>query len=59
MPTYMMRAIDPDLWRKVKSRAAADGVNMRGLILWLLALYAKRGLTPFEAIDGKCPRSTP
>ena len=54
-----MRAIDPDLWRKVKSRAAADGVNMRGLILWLLALYAKRGLTPFEAIDGKCPRSTP
>lgn len=56
MSTYMMRQIDNDLWRKAKTRATSDGLSMRSLILWLIAIYVKRGLSAFEAIDGKMPR---
>lgn len=41
MPSYILRDIDPDLWSRVKSRATAEGRSLRGLILWLLALYAQ------------------
>lgn len=56
MSTYMMRQVDDKLWTAFKSRAAADGVPLRGLLLWFVALYVRRGLTAFEAIDGKYPR---
>ena len=59
MPTFMFRKIDPELWRRVKSRAAADGLTIQGLMTWLMQLYAKRGLSPFEAIDGKYQRNEP
>lgn len=40
MPAYILRNIDPDLWKRVKERAAAEGRSLRGLILWLLQRYA-------------------
>lgn len=40
MPSFILRNIDPDLWARVKARAAEDGRSLRGLILWLLTKYA-------------------
>lgn len=54
--TYMMRQIDNELMRKARTRATEDSISIRGLLIWLLELYVKRGLTAFEAIDGKYPR---
>lgn len=42
MPNYILRNIDPDLWAKVKARAASEGRPLRWLILKLLELYASR-----------------
>lgn len=56
MPTFMLRRVDSDLWARVKARAAGDRVTLQGLLVWLMELYAKRGLSAFEAIDGKYPR---
>jgi hypothetical protein len=52
----MLRRVDSELWARVKARAALDRVSLQGLIVWLLTVYVKRGLTAFEAIDGKFPR---
>ncbi len=54
--SYIMRPLDPTFWRKVKARASADEISLKSLILWMLRLYVKHGLTAFEAIDGKYPR---
>jgi hypothetical protein len=55
--SFIMRPIDPEFWEKVKSRALADRVTLKGLILFMLRIYVKRGLSCFEAIDGKYTRS--
>lgn len=39
MPTYMLRAIPPDIWRRVRARAEADGMPLRALMLSLLDRY--------------------
>ncbi len=33
---YYLKDIDPELWRKVKSRAAAEGKSIKGVIIELL-----------------------
>lgn len=42
MAAYILRDIDPDLWRKVKSKAAAQGQTAKDVILKLLAEWAKK-----------------
>jgi hypothetical protein len=44
MATYMLRAIDPALWARVKARAASEGRPLKSLFLALLADYASHGL---------------
>jgi len=39
MPSFILRDIDPDFWRRVKSKAAAEGVTIKDLILRLLATW--------------------
>jgi plasmid stability protein len=39
--SYTIRAIDEDLWHKVKIQAAKDGKPIRAVILELLTKYAK------------------
>jgi predicted HicB family RNase H-like nuclease len=34
--SYLLRNIDQDLWRRVKSKAALEGVSVNALILRLL-----------------------
>ena len=46
---YYIRGIDPELWRKVKTRAAHDGFTIRYVILILLKYYAVHGLALFLA----------
>lgn len=42
--TYLLRAIDPKLWKAVKNLAAADGHSIRWVILRLLENYVENGL---------------
>ena len=36
MASYILRQIDPDLWRRVKSKAALEGLSIKTLIELLL-----------------------
>jgi hypothetical protein len=38
---YILRGIPADLWRKVKAKAALDGLSVREVILRMLHDYAK------------------
>jgi hypothetical protein len=40
--TYILRDIDPDLWRRVKMKAASEGVTAKDVILRLLGDWVKR-----------------
>jgi hypothetical protein len=44
MPSYILRTIDPELWKRVKARAERDGHALRWIILRLLEDYADHGL---------------
>jgi plasmid stability protein len=37
--TYLLRDIDPDLWARVKTRAARDRHSVKDVILRLLRAY--------------------
>jgi len=39
MPSYILRQIDPDLWRQVKAKAALEGVSIKALIEQLLRAW--------------------
>jgi hypothetical protein len=38
--TYIIRDINPAVWREVKARAALEGLTIRAVLLRLLAEYA-------------------
>lgn len=50
---YTLRRIAPDLWRRVKSKAAYEGRTVRFVILELLRVYAEHGFGIVETIDKK------
>lgn len=50
---YVIRRIDPELWKAVKARAAKEGRPIRFVILGLLQLYAERGYKVVEAANHK------
>ncbi len=39
--TYILRHIDDDMWRQIKSKAALEGITIRVLMQRLLADYLK------------------
>jgi predicted HicB family RNase H-like nuclease len=39
--TFVLRKIDPELWKLVKSKAALEGISLKALFLRLLTEYAK------------------
>ena len=41
MSSYIVRGIDPDLWRQIKGKAAIEGVTVKALIERLLAAWLK------------------
>lgn len=41
MASYILRKIDPELWKQVKSKAAAEGVSLKTLIERLLNDWLK------------------
>jgi hypothetical protein len=51
MPAYIIRNIDPELWKKAKARAATEGRGLRWVLLTLIAWYVTHGLpqTPESA----------
>ncbi len=49
MPSYILRTIDPDLWTRVKARAAQEGRPLRFVILELLKVYALHGFDVITA----------
>lgn len=41
MSSYILRGIDPDLWRQVKTKAAAHGISIKALIETFLTHWVK------------------
>ena len=41
--TYLLRAIDSDLWDRVKARATEEGHSLRWIMVELLTWYEKYG----------------
>jgi hypothetical protein len=39
MHSYLLRDIDPALWRRFKERSDAEGIPMRALVLLLVEAY--------------------
>jgi hypothetical protein len=50
MKQYILRNIDPDLWRETKARAALDGKPVRHILLDMLRYYADHGLPWFSHV---------
>lgn len=59
MPSYILRAIDPDLWARVKTRSEAEGIPLRAIILKLLELYADGKVAISAAKVRQPPRTEP
>ena len=45
MPDYILRNIEPKLWKQFKQRALSEGRSLRWLILELIRRYVERGLS--------------
>lgn len=43
--TYLLRDIDPTIWPKVKTQAAADGMTLKEVILDLIDAYQAGDIT--------------
>ncbi len=57
MASYILRHIDPELWKRVKSKAALEGISVKTLIERLLRAWVADGATtsdapPASASDG-------
>lgn len=39
MASYILRDIDPELWKRVKAKAALEGVSLKALIEQLLKAW--------------------
>lgn len=46
MATYILRDLDPVLWKRFKARANLDGWHLRSLFLQLLEDYARGAIQP-------------
>ena len=46
--TYLLRGIDPVLWRAVKTKALDEGRDIKTILLRLLPLYTRFGLETLE-----------
>ena len=42
MASYILREIDPELWKRVKSKAAWEGLSIKALIEQLLDAWLRR-----------------
>lgn len=52
MPNYVLRNIDPELWRQVKTRAASEGRSVRFVLIEFLKAYTRWGFHVVETFDG-------
>jgi hypothetical protein len=50
---YVIRNIDPELWKEVKAQVATEGRSIRFVLLALLKVYAEHGYNVVEAFDGR------
>jgi hypothetical protein len=51
--TYLLRDIDPALWREVKARAAIDHLPLRSVLLHLAEAYAKGTASVIDVQTGR------
>jgi predicted DNA binding CopG/RHH family protein len=51
MASYILRNIDPELWRRVKSKAALEGITIKALIEELLQTWLARAGAGRKAAD--------
>lgn len=53
---YALRAVDRDLWNRVKARAASEGRPIRFVLIEFLKVYAHHGFKVVETFDGGTTR---
>lgn len=53
MKSYTLRRIDPELWKKFKSKAAYEGRPMKFVLCELARIYAEHGFQVVETFDGQ------
>lgn len=46
--TFILRNVDPELWRQFKERAATEGRSLRWIVLTLIRAYVANGLPKGE-----------
>jgi hypothetical protein len=49
--SYVLRRIDPELWKRAKARAASEGRTVRFVLLAFLRVYAEYGFRVVETFD--------
>ena len=52
MKTYLVKDIDPELWKRVRLRAVADNLTVREVLQRLIERYAA-GKVPLVAGEGR------
>jgi hypothetical protein len=57
MPSFILRAIDPELWSRVQAKATAEGITVKTLILKAIAQYV--ALLVLAVFSAACAAGTP
>lgn len=52
-PSYLLRDLDPVLWKRFQQRAAGELRPAKAVILRLIELYTKHGLEAIELMLGE------
>jgi len=52
-PSYLMRDLDPVLWKRFQNRAASELRPAKAVILRLIELYVQHGLETMELVLGE------
>ena len=53
MKHFSLRHVDPELWKRLKHRAASEGRTIRFVLIELIRVYADHGYHVVETFDGK------
>lgn len=51
-PSYLLRDLDPVLWKRFQQRASSELRSVKAVLLRLIELYAKHGLETIELVLG-------
>ena len=51
-PSYLLRDLDPVMWKQFQERAASELRPVKSVLLRLITLYTRHGLETIESVLG-------